>query len=215
MQGGTGTVRTVGELEGPRFGKRDERFDRLDGQRRMHHQQLWNPRDKTDPDEVFHGIITRIRDHARGGGERIGHRQKGIAIGRCTGHDAKTDESTCPGTVIHDHLLAQALAHPLRDHADDDVEIAACRERHDDAHRLGGVWLSEGDDRTAHAHQRQNRLTYAAHSTRRRYRGRPFSHDCLRVTTWMATPSSRSAHKFERLHHAGAPRPASFLSALR
>ena len=67
--------------------------------------------------------------------------QDGVAIRRRMGRKLGADDAAGAGAIINDHLLAEPIAHLLRDGAADDVVAAAGRERDDQPDRAIGIIL--------------------------------------------------------------------------
>ena len=60
----------------------------------------------------------------------------GVTVGRGARRELGADDAGGTGAVLDDHLLAVLRREFRSDHPRDDIDAAARRERHDDAHRL-------------------------------------------------------------------------------
>ena len=89
-----------------------------------------------DRDEILHRVVVLGLPHrrARGDGAARAEQQR-VAVGGRLRHRRAADGAGGAGAVLDDHLLAERFAERGRDGARGDVDVAARRPGHDDAHR--------------------------------------------------------------------------------
>ena len=126
----------------------------------MHRQRARAGADHRDRRER----LLRIEAHLRfvyGGVVGKGHRgdQQRVPVRLRIRRNFRADDAAGAAAVVDHHLLAEQRAHVVGHQAADDIVAAARRERHDDAHRFGGIGFG---GKGAHR-QRQQRGHQAAH----------------------------------------------------
>ena len=92
-------------------------------------------------------IVRKLLVDARS--DRVGSRrrnQERVAVGGSLRGEARTDRSAGPGAVVDDDGLAQRTRERIRDHAGDQVRVAADAERDDQPDRSRGVGLRRYGD---------------------------------------------------------------------
>ena len=78
-----------------------------------------------------------VVENRAGGDGAARAEQQGVAVGGRLGHRGAADGTGGAGAVLDHHLLAERFAERRSDGARGDVDVAARRPGHDDAHRLG------------------------------------------------------------------------------
>ena len=146
MIGGAGAGGGHRNPPGPCLGLRHEfaiaGHARLGGSGQHNRHRL----DRPDHGQVTRRIVGRVLRCGRCHRDRAGGTQyQGVAVGRPLDHLGGGDHAAATGAILDDHLLAQDVCHRLRDDARGDIDIAARREGHDDAHRLVGEILRRCD----------------------------------------------------------------------
>ena len=138
---GAGAGRPVVDLARVGLGIGDEFGDRLGGDRRMHHDDVGQPRGADNRRDVPNEVETEIA--VERGIDRVrGHDlQQRVAIGGRSGDRLGPDVAAGAGAVLDDELLAEAIRQPLTHQPRLDVGGSAGGKADDDAHRPGRIGL--------------------------------------------------------------------------
>ena len=140
-----GARRCVGNLVRPRLGERDQLLDGAHRQRRVDDEHLRHQARERDRREILERIVAGVGNERRHDRERVGDREQRVAVGRRFRDELRADEAARARPIVDDHLLTEPFAEPRRERADDEVDVAAGRERHDDADRRArGMRLLSG-----------------------------------------------------------------------
>jgi hypothetical protein len=140
--------RSEGQAAGLRLGERDQFVHRGDAERRMRHQQVRQLVEQADRREVLHRIERQVAIQRRPHAMRAdGAEKQRVPVGRRLGRGLGANAPAGAGTVIDQHLLAEALADELADAACQHIGRAAGGEGDDQPQRLGGIRLRECGDR--------------------------------------------------------------------
>ena len=130
--------RRIEELPRLRLRERDQLFDVLHWQRRMHREHAVAKADQRDRLVRFGVLdafrqllieqvtVCRRREHER------------VAVGRRRGGEVHAEDGTRSRTVVHQDRLLETLRELRRNDACDDVRASAGRPRHEQAHGFLG-----------------------------------------------------------------------------
>ena len=119
----------------PLLHQRDEVGDRVHRRERgMHRERLRLPAEQRDREEILQ-VVDAQAQHVRRARDVVIGDEDGIAVGRTLDRRVDADRAPGAGAVLDEHLLAELARHVIADHASDEVEPAAGRERHDEAQR--------------------------------------------------------------------------------
>ncbi len=157
MRRGSRAAGTIVELSRARPGVRNQVFNGLHRERRMHNHGVGRFRGPRDRREVPDHIERRVAAQQRDDPDIVGVEQQRVAIGLCLGHDVRRDDAARAAAIVHDHGLAQAASQSLHDQARREI-VAAARLRGHQAYGLAWIVLagrrhSAGD----HAEREQHR----------------------------------------------------------
>ncbi|MNL21729.1 hypothetical protein D3C87_1430320 [compost metagenome] len=96
---------------------------------------------ETDAGEIFDQVVARRQAGLRQQRDGVGRRQNGVAIGGRILYVARAQQGIAARPVFYQDGLAQLFAHLLGHQARRQIERAAARGRHDDAHGLERVGI--------------------------------------------------------------------------
>ena len=137
--------RSVVDLLRVRLEVRDKLLEVVRGHRRVHGQHARAGGGARDRDQVLDRVVGQRLVQADVAGHRAAaHEAQCVAVILCARNCRRADGAARAGLVVHHDLLAQALAHLLRDDAARHVVVAAGGERHDQLHGLAGITLGDG-----------------------------------------------------------------------
>src|SRR5581483_11749856 len=105
------------------------------------HHDPGDRRDHADRLEVLHRVVADLADVRDHGEDRVVQHADGVAVGGRALHALGADRARRAGLVLDQDLLAEVLAHALRDDPDHHVDRAARLQRHHDEHGLRRVAL--------------------------------------------------------------------------
>ncbi len=137
-----GSVSSRAEIDLPRFRLcvRDELFDRIRGNGRMHENQHRRRGDHRYRLEIPGNVVREASVYVWRGRESGAGYQDGVSVGIRLGDDVRTNGAAGPRAIIDHDLLSQAVREMPSDQPPDDVVRAGPGwKRHDQSNRAGGV----------------------------------------------------------------------------
>ena len=141
MNRAAGSARTKVERAWPGARQREEFFEVIRFDRRVHDQDQRAGGDQADRRDPLDRVVRQLVER-RVGGVAGRYHDQGVAVWGGARDDLGADQTAGASAVVDDELLAELLRQTYRHHARNDIGAAARRKRHDHAHRFLGPFSS-------------------------------------------------------------------------